>query len=143
MTGTLGRLPGSVWTGNAEEVVARIITGWSPVGICSVCGEGRRPVVESSDAYKTMRAEVGDYNADARTESGGYAEDRGKNQVQSLTVPQEATITGYACACESPDAPITPAVVLDPFGNAGVSEVARTLGRYGISNTPQPTDKVR
>ncbi len=47
----------------------------------------------------------------------------------------EATITGYACACPTPDASTTPAVILDPFGGTGtVAGVARTLGRYGISN---------
>ena len=47
----------------------------------------------------------------------------------------EATITGYVCACPTPDAPTTPAVVLDPFGGTGtVAGVAKTLGRYGISN---------
>ena len=46
----------------------------------------------------------------------------------------EATITGYACACPTPDAPTRPAVVLDPFGGTGtVAGVARKLGRTGIS----------
>ena len=45
------------------------------------------------------------------------------------------TITAYVCACPSSDAPTTPAVILDPFGGTGtVAGVAKTLGRYGISN---------
>jgi hypothetical protein len=45
----------------------------------------------------------------------------------------EATITGYACACPTPDAPTRPAVVLDPFGGTGtVAMVARALGRYPV-----------
>ena len=53
------------------------------------------------------------------------------------------TIESYVCAClvaeqaidPSPDAPTSPAVILDPFGGTGtVAGVARTLGRYGISN---------
>lgn len=59
----LGSLPGSVWTIPTQplrvpdhlgvdhyaafpmEWPRRIITGWSPRTVCSVCGEGRRPVV--------------------------------------------------------------------------------------------------
>ena len=54
-----------------------------------------------------------------------------------MTKPAEATITGYACACPPVgDLPPTrPAVILDPFGGTGTTAgVARTLGRYGISN---------
>jgi DNA modification methylase len=44
------------------------------------------------------------------------------------------SITGYTCACPSPDAPTRPAVVLDPFGGTGtVALVADVLGRHGIS----------
>ena len=61
----LGKLPGSVWTIPTEplrvpdelgvdhfaayptEFPRRIITGWSPRGVCVECGEGRRPVVAS------------------------------------------------------------------------------------------------
>jgi hypothetical protein len=46
-----------------------------------------------------------------------------------------ATIDSYACACPTSDAPTTPALILDPFGGTGtVAGVAKTLGRYGISN---------
>src|SRR5262249_10646059 len=45
----------------------------------------------------------------------------------------EATITGYACACPSPDAPALPAVVLDPFAGTGTTLlVASTHGRTGV-----------
>lgn len=62
----LGRLPGSVWEIASEplrvpehlgvdhfaafpiEWPRRIITGWSPPGICVECGEGRRPVANRS-----------------------------------------------------------------------------------------------
>ena len=44
------------------------------------------------------------------------------------------TITGYKCACTTPDAPTRPAVVLDPFGGTGTTAmVANALGRTGIS----------
>ena len=65
MNNPLGKLPGSVWTVATEplhvpeslgidhfaafptEWPRRIIQGWSPSGICTECGEGRRPVVAS------------------------------------------------------------------------------------------------
>ena len=48
---------------------------------------------------------------------------------------ESAQIESYVCACPTPDAPTTPAVILDPFGGTGtVAGVAKTLGRYGISN---------
>ena len=58
----LGKLPGSVWSipsaplsvpgwlgvdhfaAYPPELCRRIILGWSPPGICTACGEGRRPV---------------------------------------------------------------------------------------------------
>jgi DNA modification methylase len=61
----LGKLPGSVWEIATQplkvpaelgvdhfaafpmEWPRRIIQGWSPSGICTACGEGRRPVVDS------------------------------------------------------------------------------------------------
>jgi DNA modification methylase len=61
----LGKLPGSVWTVPTEplrvpdhlgidhfaafptEWPRRIIQGWSPAGVCTGCGEGRRPVIAS------------------------------------------------------------------------------------------------
>jgi len=50
------------------------------------------------------------------------------------TVGPPKVITGYACACPEPTAPIRPAAVLDPFGGTGtVALVATMLGRSGIS----------
>jgi DNA modification methylase len=44
------------------------------------------------------------------------------------------TITGYVCACPTPDAPTRPAVVLDPFGGTGTTAlVAAMHSRLGIS----------
>jgi DNA modification methylase len=61
----LGKLPGSVWEIPSQplavpahlgvdhfaafpmELPRRIILGWSPSGICTECGEGRRPVATS------------------------------------------------------------------------------------------------
>lgn len=66
----LGKLPGSVWTIATQplrvpaelgidhfaafpmEWPRRIILGWSPSGICTVCGEGRRPSCNNVDNRK-------------------------------------------------------------------------------------------
>lgn len=129
----LGRLPGSVWEIATEplrvpehlgvdhfaafptEWPRRIITGWSPPGICVECGEGRRPVA----AVEYEKVEIG---AGATLAVGGAG------------LGQRTTITGYACGCEQPTAPTRPSVVLDPFGGTGTTAlVASVLGRVGIS----------
>jgi DNA modification methylase len=139
----LGKLPGSVWTIAAEplrvpdhigvdhyaafpqELVRRIVLGWSPSGICIECGNGRvpvtdrKPMVVRPSSRRLLAQETG--NA-ARTSTSG-----------SMLTPPESTITGYACACPTPDAPVRPSVILDPFNGTGtVPMVARTLGRWGI-----------
>lgn len=139
----LGKLPGSVWTIPSEplkvpdslgvdhfaaypqEWPRRIILGWSPPGICTRCGDGRRPVVEKTrmivkpSARRLVAQEQG--NAQRTSTSG------------TMIQAPEATITGYACACPEPDAPTRPAVVLDPFGGTGTTAmVARALGRYPV-----------
>jgi DNA modification methylase len=112
---------------------AWIIRGWSPSGICTVCGEGRRPVVDAeyTDAggrgnEKWNRVEQG---------SGDYHFGSFKPQEMRLgRANRTTTITGYACGCPTPDAPTRPAVVLDPFGGTGTTAMAaRALGRHGIS----------
>lgn len=159
----LGKLPGSVWEIPTEplnvpahlgvdhfaafpsEWPRRIITGWSPTGVCTACGEGRRPVaVQADEAYAAERARVRANKAKrtereaslgqtfggvgSRTNTGGYS-----NISNGVFRPSYA-ITGYACACPDTSAPTTPATILDPFGGTGtVAMVARALGRHGIS----------
>lgn len=142
----LGKLPGSVWSIPSEPLILpddlgldhfaafptewprRIILGWSPTGICTACGEGRVPVVvreliESSRNVAPVRYGGG------RSEMGGSW-----TALQDRQGFNQATITGYACACPEPTAPTRPAVVLDPFGGTGtVAMVAKALGRQGIS----------
>ena len=73
----LGKLPGSVWTIATEplhvpdelgvdhfaafptEWPRRIIQGWSPRGICTECGEGRRPAREGEWHFQVPGHEVG------------------------------------------------------------------------------------
>jgi len=139
----LGKLPGSVWTIATQplrvpaelgidhfaafpmEWPRRIITGWSPPGICTACGEGRRAVTATKRHNGGAPVVGAMYQPGQRTETA----DGKRHQFQTT-----ATITGYACDCPTPDAPTRPAVVLDPFGGTGTTAlVADVLGRDGIS----------
>ena len=100
----------------------KLITGWTPPGICTACGEGRRAATskkgEERDAADSL-------NRGRNGHIGG-----GAPSAKNVSY----TITGEACACDQPTAPTTPAVVLDPFGGTGTTAmVARALGRYGVS----------
>ena len=150
----LGRLPGSVWTIPSEPLLIpddtrtlldlpdhfaafpqewprRIITGWSPTGICTECGEGQRPLVATeanNDGYPNGPGGAARHGVKIHTAatSSSTLADIARHDVR---------ITGYACACPTPDAPTTPSVICDPFGGTGtVAGVAKTLGRFGISN---------
>lgn len=134
----LGKLPGSVWSIPSEplqvpahlgvdhfaafptEWPRRLILGWSPNGICQECNEGRRPVVAK------------DYDAEGRTTNGPQSiAQRHESPGREVRMVERATITGYACACPTPDAPTRHAVILDPFGGTGTTAlVARALGRH-------------
>lgn len=132
----LGKLPGSVWeipsapltvpahlgvdhfAAYPPALVRRIVLGWSPAGVCTACGEGRRPVSTS--------AIVGDRGGRQFNPASGNIGVLGKERVYR--------VTGYACACPQPDAPARPGVVLDPFGGTGTTAlVAAVHGRTGIS----------
>jgi hypothetical protein len=150
----LGKLPGSVWEIATEplkvpdhlgidhfaafptEWPRRIISGWSPSGICVACGEGRRPVTVTTGETSAQRnARLGALDVavvpgrETRSRPGqSLAHKGGHNHVQSYQV------TGYSCDCPEPTAPTRPAVVLDPFGGTGTAAlVAKVLGRHGIS----------
>lgn len=104
---------------------AWIIRGWSPTGICTGCGEGRRPVVRK--ALQVRQRHLGDRQDRNHDNQWGTS-------WRELGGATEATITGYSCVCPTPDAPTRPAVVLDPFGGTGTTAMAaRALGRHGIS----------
>jgi DNA modification methylase len=139
----LGKLPGSVWDIPSQpltvpaalgvdhfaafpmELPRRCVLGWSPPGVCTACGEGRRPVTETAHFRPRGNSVIGGQKgtAPAFNRWGG-----------SPVLSTEATITGYACACPQPDAPTRPSVVLDPFGGTGTTAlVAAAYGRTGIS----------
>jgi DNA modification methylase len=143
----LGKLPGSVWTIPTEplrvpdhlgvdhfaafpsEWPRRLILGWSPSGVCVECGEGRRPVV---DRTPMPRDEWGHRSPDSAHGEIGKPAWRGQ-EVNRFKAANPDTITGYACACPTTDAPTRPAVILDPFSGTGTTAaVANALGRHGI-----------
>jgi len=139
----LGKLPGSVWTIPTQpfkvpaglgvdhfaafpmEWPRRIIQGWSPSGICTACGEGRRPVA-------SVQREAGWTRQTDGTRGG--ARNVGEIIGQQVTNRSLHTIVGEACACPDTSAPTRPSVVLDPFGGTGTTAlVAHAYGRHGIS----------
>jgi DNA modification methylase len=145
---SLGKLPGSVWTVATEplrvpdhlgidhfaafptEWPKRIISGWSPAGVCVECGEGRRPVTDVSPVEQKAFAKLQALDEGRNWAQGG----NDKRTLGYAAGERDRTITGYACACPEPTAPTTPAVVLDPFGGTGTTAlVAKALGRHGIS----------
>jgi DNA modification methylase len=138
----LGALPGSVWEIPTEplqvpdhlgighfaafptEWPRRIILGWSPSGICTACGEGRRPV-----GTTTLTVDRGG----RQTQRGVSAVSGGANG-QTLGRERFVTLTGEVCACPDTTAPTQPAVVVDPFGGTGTTAlVAAALGRTGVT----------
>ena len=147
----LGKLPGSVWTIATEplkvpdhlgiddfaafptEWPRRIITGWSPRGVCVDCGEGRRPVVyrvTTGQDNNTIAMSEGREKVGSRM--GGAARSGAAFNAMKAAGGGDR-ITGYACACPEPTAPTTPGVVLDPFSGTGTTAlVASVLGRHGI-----------
>lgn len=141
----LGKLPGSVWTIPSEPLIIpaelglpdhfaafpqewprRLILGWSPSGICTACGEGRRPVV---DAHYLSSDDNGE---------GRSSEESGRHRLTNRWGDgQVATITGYACACT----PYTEETVTRPgrryhdHSADGVTGNKNTQGRADIEVT--------
>jgi DNA modification methylase len=143
----LGKLPGSVWTIPTQplrvpehlgidhfaafpmEWPRRIIRGWSPSGVCVECGEGRRPVVDSSE--KELHRPSGASRIGTAMDAAGPGAGVRSNVGNVRSVHR---LLGYACACPEPTAATRPGVVLDPFGGTGTTAlVAKALGRHGIS----------
>lgn len=144
-----GRVPDSVWSIATEPLVVpehigvdhfaafptewprRLILGWSPGAICTVCDTPRAPVLEVEHVpYR----EAGSTGRPKRQTMFGVESSAGFNGVDYPQTVKHVTIVGYGCACPSPSASTRPAVVLDPFGGTGTTAmVARALGRFGIS----------
>jgi hypothetical protein len=104
------------------ELPRRIIRGWSPPGICTACGEGRRAVVEAQRHRNGVPVTGNLYGV------GKFATATGRQHVERT----ERSMVAYACACLTPSAPTRPAVVLDPFGGTCTTALAaRAESRIG------------
>jgi DNA modification methylase len=145
---SLGKLPGSVWSIPSQPLTVptelgvdhfaafpmawprRLIGGWSPAGICTVCGEGRRPVVDKRLKLDHMQSRVRGFGEGVgRGALGNMGSGEGK-----VNGYHETTVTGYVCGCPDTTAPTTPAVVADVFGGTGTTAlVAHVMGRHGIT----------
>lgn len=110
----------------------RIIAGWSPAGVCTACGEGRRPVTSIENVPNRKAGQTGrPAKQDLR---GPRSAGTGHNNAGYPHTIRSTTITGYQCACQDASAPVRPAVVLDPFGGTGTTAmVAKALGRDGVT----------
>lgn len=115
-TNPLGKLPSSVWEIPTQPLVVppelgvdhyaafpmewprRIIQGWCPAGVCTVCGEGRRPV-------KSVRREGGRIRKQADTRflgrPGSENDQPGGQDAPGAHAGYSTvhTIAGEACAC--------------------------------------------
>ena len=155
---SLGKLPGSVWTIPTEplrvpeelgidhfaafptEWPRRIITGWSPREVCTVCNQGRRDVWEDvglSTYAQLKQAGLMTYGSNHTrngSEPGNTGQTKNERGTSVTYEAKQKRKVGTACACPEPTAPTTPGVVLDPFGGTGTTAlVADALGRHGIS----------
>lgn len=141
----LGALPASVWDVATQPLAVpdhlgvdhfaafpmewprRIIQGWSPEGICTACGAGRRPVSRRGD----QPVKVWDLAPTGTDDRAGHRHGLGRSTLGQAFARE---VTGEACACPDSSAPARPAAVLDPFGGTGTTAlVAHALGRTGIS----------
>ncbi len=162
----LGKLPGSVWSiptvplrvpehvavdhfaAFPPELPYQLILGWSPPGICTVCGTGLVPIthVEGTTPRDMLNAQ----GPSSRHVAGGkqgldYAGGHDVWRTRVRTGNNRCDCTPYVDHTGSgprreylfdgwTQPPATPAVVLDPFGGTGtVALVASVLGRVGIT----------
>lgn len=112
----------------------RLILGWSPPGICTACGQGRRPVVLSKG--ETPRQRLAQAGPSARHKVSG----QGLDFAGRHAIWRSHSITGYSCGCDTVwpidavQSSTRLAIVLDPFGGTGtVALVAHALGRVGVT----------
>ena len=107
-------------------LVRPIVLGWSPPGVCTACGHGRRPVSDRGYDLLATRS--------AQSLAHRNGEPLAKTRMYDQTMAGRTTITGYACACPQPDAPTRPSLVVDPFGGTGTTALVATVhGRHGIT----------
>lgn len=108
------------------ELPRKVIKGWSPDGICTRCGQGRRPVSVITGVHAT--------GFDTRIIPMSRDTVHGHDGRGGQKILTSRGITGYACDCPDTTAPTRPSVVLDPFGGTGCAAmVAAANGRIGIT----------
>jgi DNA modification methylase len=147
----LGKLPGSVWDIPSQpltvpaalgvdhfaafpmELPRRCVLGWSPPGVCTACGEGRRPVTETAGYARLDRPHLKHDRPGSRLDRNPDTSRMNSTMPYGTGASRLAIITGYACACPQPGAPVRPALVVDPFCGTGTTMLtASMLGRIGI-----------
>lgn len=121
----------------------RLVLAFSPPAVCTVCGEGHRPVVERTTVFDKARDQAHASDIARRAVERGVVS--GGTAKSTLNGQTTNRLLGYACSCcptvdGHPDIatwvppPTRPAVVLDSFGGTGTTAmVADALGRFGIS----------
>jgi DNA modification methylase len=160
----LGKLPGSVWVVPTQPLTVpehlgvdhfaafpmewprRIIRGWAPTrGVCTACGEGRRPVRGGYACACTPRTSHRGIRGDWREGRVVNLEQRsGESETIGNLVSRRPGGFGTKVALSEGEweyhlddwtpAPTTPARILDPFGGTGTTAlVAKALGCHGIS----------
>jgi hypothetical protein len=115
------------------EFPRRIVQGWSPEGICTGCGEGRRPVAQRDPIDPRHLAANSRQDTHERLAVRGVsASSILRTGLQSGQSPATRVI-GEVCACPDTSAPTRAAVILDPFSGTGTTAlVAHALGRVGV-----------
>lgn len=107
-----------------------IQAGTSEYGVCSLCGAPWRRLISREQAYDHVTTSIGKqadgpYTAQVGGGEGGHDVRHGVYAVK--------TTVGWESTCEHPDAPVTAAVVLDPFAGSGTTGlVAQRLSRRAL-----------
>lgn len=114
-----------------SEWPRRLVLGWSPSAICTVCNRGRFPVTSTElvpirEPYKQKRLGRHDATDDGRRDNG-FA---GPNKVVGVN---EVTLLGYACAC-------TPVTDHGPAGEGWKDE--REVARSGKAAKPDGSQNI-
>lgn len=111
----LGSVPPSVWKVATEalrvpehldvdhfaafpsEWPRRLILGWSPKDVCTVCGEGRRPITERSVVFDKARDQ--EHASDIARRAVDRATTTGGTEHSTLNGQVSRQIIGHICAC--------------------------------------------
>ena len=113
------------------ELPRRCILGWSPPGVCTACGEGRRPVADKRRVPQRHDGPSADIEARQRCATAINRHGSAAVIPRGCDVPPSP---GMRARCPDATAPTRPAVVVDPFGGTGTTAlVASMLGRTGVS----------